>query len=282
MIEEENEVLWTKRKEKEIERKETEEKELEKERRKYRARLQKEEFLRKYMSKKKESMIWSREKIAEKKIFWRKYREKEEDLDLDQDEKMNVIACLMTKIPERKLRLRLCEDENRDPPDPQQDENESTGTLNLDPTIVMLKSNCKTNDGIKLIELHPHADVGNICGDNLSENASDNLKRPLEKVTSLTTECFNSVLKDHKDVRKNAVIDGVSDNLEMNKTLGTKPYGTELDKGKCSKISTSTSGKVLKSSENKDSFYKRKNILNFEPVPLRQVVGKCEYCEIWS
>ena len=74
-IEKENSEKWKERKEFELEMKEKEEKEMERERRVYRAKLQKEEFMRKYLRKKKERLVWSDIKIAEKKMLWRKFRE---------------------------------------------------------------------------------------------------------------------------------------------------------------------------------------------------------------
>ena len=46
-------------------------------------------------------MIWSDMKIAEKKIFWRKFREKENEFDIDEVDKLDVIANLMKNIPIR-------------------------------------------------------------------------------------------------------------------------------------------------------------------------------------
>ena len=38
----------------------------------------------------------------EKKMLWRQYREKEEELGIDADEKLEILAKLMQRIPERK------------------------------------------------------------------------------------------------------------------------------------------------------------------------------------
>ena len=46
-------------------------------------------------------MIWSDKKIAEKKTFWRKFREKENEFDIDEVDKLDVIANLMKNIPIR-------------------------------------------------------------------------------------------------------------------------------------------------------------------------------------
>ena len=97
-----NEINWKERKEKENDEKKKNDEKLEKERRLYRAKLQKETFLRNYARKKKEMVVWTKEKLDEKKSFWRKYREKVEEFELDDDEKLNMIGSLMMKIPERR------------------------------------------------------------------------------------------------------------------------------------------------------------------------------------
>ena len=40
----------------------------------------------------------SKEKIIEKKRFWRQYREREEELDLDEEEKLEIIGETKTLI----------------------------------------------------------------------------------------------------------------------------------------------------------------------------------------
>ena len=48
---------------------------------------------------------WTNEKIFEKKMLWRQYREKEDVMDMDADERLDIIAKLMQKILERKPKI---------------------------------------------------------------------------------------------------------------------------------------------------------------------------------
>ena len=103
----ENEENLNKRREEEIESRKEHEKIEYRERRIFRARIQKEIFLREYTKKKKENMYvkWTNEKILEKKMLWRQYREKEDVMDMDADERLDIIAKLMQKILERKPKI---------------------------------------------------------------------------------------------------------------------------------------------------------------------------------
>ena len=103
----ENEENLNKRREEEIESRKEHEKIEYRERRIFRARIQKEIFLREYTKKKKENMYvkWTNEKIFEKKMLWRQYREKEDVMDMDADERLDIIAKLMQKILERKPKI---------------------------------------------------------------------------------------------------------------------------------------------------------------------------------
>ena len=111
----ENEENLNKRREEEIESRKEHEKIEYRERWIFRARIQKEIFLREYTKKKKENMYvkWTNEKIFEKKMLWRQYREKEDVMDMDADERLDIIAKLMQKILERKPKIQksdwLCE-----------------------------------------------------------------------------------------------------------------------------------------------------------------------------
>ena len=100
----ENEENLFKRKEDKMDSRKEKEKIEDRERRIFRARVQQEIFLREYTKKKKENVFvkWTDEKVMEKKMLWRQYREKEEELGMDADEKLEIIAKLMQRIPERK------------------------------------------------------------------------------------------------------------------------------------------------------------------------------------
>ena len=50
------------------------------------------EFLRKYTTHPKEKLIWDSAKVDDKKEYWQKYREKEEEIELDKDEKLSLIT----------------------------------------------------------------------------------------------------------------------------------------------------------------------------------------------
>ena len=50
------------------------------------------EFLRKYTTHTKEKLIWDSAKVDDKKEYWQKYREKEEEIELDKDEKLSLIT----------------------------------------------------------------------------------------------------------------------------------------------------------------------------------------------
>ena len=58
---------------------------------------------------KRETLIWSLEKMSEKQKYWRTYREKRDTLDLDVEENLDMIAKRMEKIPVRQPRLGLGE-----------------------------------------------------------------------------------------------------------------------------------------------------------------------------
>ena len=151
IIEKENRVIWKEREEEELKRMKEEEKEVDRERRLYRAKLQKEDFMRKYILKKKEklNLKWSKELLAEKKSYWRKYREKEEEFDLDGNDKIELIAKLMTKIPVRKPKEReeeLSENEFADNEDPRRQENEYIKPPTLRLVNSSLKCESKVND----------------------------------------------------------------------------------------------------------------------------------------
>ena len=49
------------------------------------------EFLRKYTTHPKEKLIWDSAKVDDKNKYWQKYREKEEEIELDKDEKDDKI-----------------------------------------------------------------------------------------------------------------------------------------------------------------------------------------------
>ena len=51
-------------------------------------------------------------KVDDKKEYWQKYREKEEEIELDKDEKLSLITWLMQKIPERKIRFQTPDNYN--------------------------------------------------------------------------------------------------------------------------------------------------------------------------
>ena len=64
--------------------------------------------------------------------YWQKYREKEEEIELDKDEKLSLITRFMQKISERKIRFQipdnynsLSENENETWRAPHHGENES-------------------------------------------------------------------------------------------------------------------------------------------------------------
>ena len=50
------------------------------------------EFLRKYKTHPKEKLIWDSAKVDDKNKYWQKYREKEEEIELDKDEKLSLIT----------------------------------------------------------------------------------------------------------------------------------------------------------------------------------------------
>ena len=50
------------------------------------------EFLRKYTTHPKEKFIWDSAKVDDKKEYWQKYQEKEEEIELDKDEKLSLIT----------------------------------------------------------------------------------------------------------------------------------------------------------------------------------------------
>ena len=88
----------------------------------YRAELHKTEFIRNYTTKTQYSCIWKRNDIKRNETL-KDFNEKEEEFNINDDDKLEVIGKLVRKIPERLPRKELCENENEPLRDPVLDEN---------------------------------------------------------------------------------------------------------------------------------------------------------------
>jgi len=128
------------------------------------------------MSKKKDklNLTWLKERIADKKSYWRKYRENEDDLDLDDNDKFEIIAKLMTKILIRKPKYERSEDEFADPQDPKLHENATMIKIIKPPALTFMNWSLKfvttVNDKRRSVEKHSQSELDKYVMKDHGEN----------------------------------------------------------------------------------------------------------------